>query len=358
MKHAKTALLWTFLLTVATIILRVVSVVRYTDETRDIFGYILAFILLAAVLLFLLLVRKFKQPIDRPVGKRAVIIAFLCLIGGAALALGHLVELVHIAFPFRLESYHEGNDALVWLAVLTCLMGLAGGAYLIFAGVTWLNKKACEPLPFKYASLLPVLWGWLRLAHYTVSYTSASGFDETVYDYGFLIFTLLFLMTFAYFCSGDKTVLLSSLMITALPCVWFGVSGILSAAILSVLPQSAIHQTVHAGNIAQWMDFPLPILAFFLTAYTCFAKRENSPETPPLSTVGETEKEPLLPSKEPILKTAVQESATFEEEEDDASLILPEINEVIDTFVPLSDEENIELEALLKEFSSKEAQAD
>jgi hypothetical protein len=219
-------------------------------------------------------------------------------------------------------------------------MGLAGGAYLIFAGVTWLNKKACEPLPFKYASLLPVLWGWLRMAHYTVSYESASGFAETVYDYGFLIFTLLFLMNFAYFCSGEKAVSLSSLLMTALPCVWFGVAGLFSTAILSSLPQEAIQHTVHAGNLAQWMDFPLPILAFWLTAHTCFAKNEEAAAS----------------SVSSLVEPSVQESVPTEEEEQDE--MLPEANVAIGSFAPLSSEETNELDVLLKEFSSEETQTD
>lgn len=88
------------------------------------------------------------------------------------------------------------------LLVLTLAFGLLGGAFLVRIGFHWAAQGRMRRGVFALWALAPSLWVWMRLARYEMSYASATDVTESFYDFVMLIFTLLFLFSFARYVSG------------------------------------------------------------------------------------------------------------------------------------------------------------
>lgn len=368
MKRVQTPLFIACLLIPVTVLLRVVSVVRYSDEIRDWFPPAAAGILVIFSLLMLFAGLGKKAPTPRPQGKRSTVISVLILLCGAALLICSLADTIGwvntgVTPP---PTNHNVQMADGLLLIVQLFFGVLGGIHLLFTGFGWLQDKACTVQPHVWPALAPVLWGWFRLARYAVSYVSATGLGETVYDYGYLIFSLLFLMLLAHFIAGTRPPRQSNWITAALPTAWFGIGGFLATAILSVLPASAVQHEIHAGNMVGWADLPLAVTALIMAADALLSKPlEEAPvaveatEEPVIEeAVVETDRpvaEESAVAEEVIAEPMAEESAAAEEDAEPTAEESAPLDEAeLISQVLRRSEENAPLDELLSEFASSD----
>ncbi len=81
----------------------------------------------------------------------------------------------------------------------TLIFGILAGMYFLWLAVK-LNENKMQSSPARsLAALSPVVWIWVRLVRYQVSYASAIQVERSFYDFVMLIFTMLFLFSFAQY---------------------------------------------------------------------------------------------------------------------------------------------------------------
>lgn len=136
------------------------------------------------------------SPVDHRQLASVSTVSILC---GAALLLCTLFDagiwITTGQTPAPNDSVISGIDGL--LLVLTLVFGVWGGAFLVRLGFGWLTKDISEHGRLRLMALTPVLWGWMRLARYVVSYASAVDVQKNLSEFLMLVFTILFFFSFA-----------------------------------------------------------------------------------------------------------------------------------------------------------------
>lgn len=130
--------------------------------------------------------------------------AVLGMLAGAALVLTCLFDawnwlLGHTPPAPAVETVGVAGGVVLGLSLL---FGLAGGAFLFRIGLLWLEEDGSRPGVYRLWALCPVLWIWMRLARYEMSYVSAIDVYRSFYDFVMLIFIMLFFLFFARFAAG------------------------------------------------------------------------------------------------------------------------------------------------------------
>lgn len=144
----------------------------------------------------------------------------LCEVRGRSSSLlGFFTELAGVAVLFENFSYgyqwfvHDQapppsafivNFADKITLIGTLVFGILGGAFLVSIGTAWFRSKYSVTGVYAVWALTPVLWMWMRLARYEISYASAVTLGKSFYDFVMLIFSMLFLFSFASYVSGVR----------------------------------------------------------------------------------------------------------------------------------------------------------
>lgn len=202
------------------------------------------------------------------------------------------------------------------LLVLTLIFGLVGGAFLVRIGFYWASRGQVKQGVFALWALAPSLWIWMRLARYEMSYASATDVTESFYDFVMLIFTLLFLFSFARYVSGVNSgrkprAVLGFALCTAL----FSLSGTLTRLAMYFMQDSMAY---NASELAGFTDFMIGlfalVFAYSLTFPGTVAEPEELPAQPlpseeeamPAAETGEGEEIPMF--ADPVQAPVPQES--------------------------------------------------
>lgn len=140
------------------------------------------------------------------------------------------------------------------LLVLTLAFGLLGGAFLVRIGFHWAAQGRMRRGVFALWALAPSLWVWMRLARYEMSYASATDVTESFYDFVMLIFTLLFLFSFARYVSGVNSgrsprAVLGFALCTAL----FSLSGTLTRLAMYLMQDSMAYTSSELAGFSDFM---------------------------------------------------------------------------------------------------------
>lgn len=151
-------------------------------------------------------------PVDRRQLASVSTVSILC---GAALLICTLFDVgIWIAdgrTPAPNEVIISGIDGL--LLILMFVFGALGGVFLVMLGFSWLTRNVSQHGQMRLMALAPMVWAWMRLARYVVSYSSAVDVKKNLGEFLMLIFTILFFFSFARYVAavgkaGRKTPML------------------------------------------------------------------------------------------------------------------------------------------------------
>lgn len=158
----------------------------------------------------------------------------------------------------------------------TLLLGIIAGLFFIWLGFKLGSSEINLSPAFALGALAPVLWIWVRLVRYEVSYASAIPVEQSFYDFVMLIFTMLFLFSFARYISkiGDRSPRL--LLVYALAAALLSLSGSVASIALFMLGET---EAYGSSNLAGMADMSAGVFAI-CTAFTMiFVHAESGPES-------------------------------------------------------------------------------
>lgn len=276
------------------------------------------------VVAILILVLSDRRPVGVAARPMVLPVSMVSVAAGAVLVVSTLFDLyiwVTTKQTPAPNAYVIGKFDAV-LLVLTLAFGLLGGAFLVRIGFHWAAQGRMRRGVFALWALAPSLWVWMRLARYEMSYASATDVTESFYDFVMLIFTLLFLFTFARYVSGVNSgrsprAVLAFALCTAL----FSLSGTLTRLAMYLMQDSMAYTS---SELAGFSDFMIGLFALIFAYSLAFPGGSVEEETLPAE--GETP----APANEgvPVPASDVPPAFSSEEKEEDAMDIDSLINEI------------------------------
>ena len=144
---------------------------------------------------------------------------------------------------------------------LMLLAGLLAGIAMVRCWFIWIGAGRTRSGIMRVWMLAPVLWAWLRLARYEMSYASAVDVTRNFYDFMMMIFELLFFFALARYVSGVGTKLPRALPALALCTGAFSLSGPVTQLAMR-LNEEGIRYT--AGSMATVTDFVIGAFALLM----------------------------------------------------------------------------------------------
>ena len=150
-----------------------------------------------AMLFAFILCRLCKSPATTIDHRQLASVSTVSILCGAALILCTAFEVYAWFKTSRAEHAPlvSGIDGL--LQIVMWVLGVFGGAFLVRLGFMWLTRYISYHGKHRLWALLPVLWAWVRLARYVMSYSSTVQVDKHLGEFAMLVFTLLFFFSFA-----------------------------------------------------------------------------------------------------------------------------------------------------------------
>lgn len=317
----KAAVIVTIAATILATVMRVLLTPGMQDADTGAFhlSYVVIGILLAGILAAFVLVFTGDGPIPHihelskqscaPLAVAALIFGS-CLIGASLLYTWMWMVFGDTPAPnSQVISQLDGISL-----ALTLLFGVLAGLFMVWLGITLLSgKQPVRTSSLALAALAPVVWTWVRLVRYEVSYASAIQVYQSFYDFVMLIFTMLFLFAFARYLTGTGEKSPRMLFACGLCTVLLSVSGPIAGILLYMNGETAAY---NSSRLADATDFGAGIFALVLTATLAFVKtvpaKEDADELPldseqPAAPLEETEQEDAPADAVPPVQPDTQE---------------------------------------------------
>lgn len=296
----KIAVNLTAVMTLVTLILRVALTPLMQDPVTGSFhlSYVTIAVMLAAMIAAAILTAR-SAPARIPVrGKALMPTALLLMLAGSVMLITNAVD----AFVWITTGLTPPPNTMVISGidritlVLTIVFGLLGGAMLVRAGMLWLSENRSRTGSFRLWALAPVLWVWMRLARYEVSYASAVDVGQSFYDFVMLIFLLLFLFAFARYISGIGQNRSRLLFFFSLMTALFALSGPLTRVFLYMTGQGDAYNASELAGVTDGLLGAFALLFAYAQAYGT-PEEEPSPDHTEDAEVPQDAPAPSAPGK-------------------------------------------------------------
>lgn len=162
--------------------------------------------------------------------------------------------------------------------VLQALFGVLGGAALVRLGLTIAAEGGTRRGMAQWSMLAPVLWTWVRLAAYEMSYASMVRLEDSFFGFVMFILEMLFLFKLARYTAGIGRVSAGMLLFYSLSTALFALSGPATRLGLYLLGDSEAYAAYH---LAGPVDFAIGVLALAVAISLLFSVSTNQVELPP-----------------------------------------------------------------------------
>ena len=209
----------------------------------------------------------FRQEI---VGKSSLALAVTLLTAGTAMVLFAAAELLArfgvITF-YTVTAVDPEAATLVkvlpWLQTAFCLLG---GVAFVRLGLMLASEGATRRGMARWSLLTPVLWMWLVLANYEMSYASMVRLSDGFFTLGMYIMEMLFLFYFARYVSGVGRVGFGTMLFFSAGTALFAVSGPLVRLGMYLLQDGEAYV---AAGAAGPLDLLVGLLAVVVSITLC-----------------------------------------------------------------------------------------
>lgn len=300
----KSALLLTLAMTVVVTVLRAVLIPPTQSVKTGLFSlsYVVigAMVLTMAAALFLLFGdEKAKETLPAVRGKWLLPLAITVMAVGVCVLLSTVFDVYNWgAFGVTPPPTKIVTGAIDRVTLfLTMVFGVLTGIYLLRLGFSFIEREGEQRGLLPYFALTPTLWMWMRLARYEVSYASAVEIYESFYDFAMLLFSMLFLFTWARHAAAVGTYRPRRLLFYALCTAMLSLSGSVARVIFFLLGEGDAYS---AGQLAGVPDFAVGCLAAVMSLYWALTPTEETTaaEEPSAENAEETEETPSKPTQE------------------------------------------------------------
>lgn len=299
----KAACFLTLAMTAVVTVLRVVLIPPTQNVKTGLFSlsYVVigAMVLTMAAALFLLLGdEKAKKTLPAVRGKWLLPVAIVVMAVGVCVLLTTVFEVYNWgAFGVTPPPTKIVTGAIDRVTLfLTMVFGILTGIYLLRLGFSFIEGAGEQRGLLPYFALTPTLWMWMRLARYEVSYASAVEIYESFYDFAMLLFSMLFLFTWARHAANVGTYRPRRLLFYALTTALLSLSGSVARVAFFLLGEGDAYS---AGQLASVPDFAVGCLAAVMSLYWVLAPTEEptAAETEKTETAENAENAEETPSK-------------------------------------------------------------
>lgn len=290
------------------------------------------------LLVVLILCRLCKSPATTIDHRQLASVSTVSILCGSAMLLCSVFEvgvfLKTGETPAPNTTVISGADGL--LMALTWVCGILGGAFLAWLGFSWLTRYISYHGQHRLWALTPMLWGWMRLARYVVSYSSTVNVEKNISEFLMLIFTLLFFFAFARYVAavGDESK-------TSPILLFYACGAFLFSATAAVIRLAGYWNRSLASSLPQMAgaaDMAVGLLALAVAVAVAYTRRTE--------TVFErvrSEHAEWLPAEEGVAPTAEEPTAAEPAPE-------PTSAPVMETETPAAVETKPDIDEILKEF--------
>ncbi len=280
----KAAAVIAVLMAVGVTVLRVVLV---TQAETAWFQYGMIGLLVVTMLVMAVLVNKKREPLPAVGGVFLIPGAVLSMLCGSVM----LVTTIYDGWMWLSKGKTPPpNDRILgnvdaFMLACAIVFGILGGVFLIQLGLQWVSDNGSVAGRFRLMALAPVLWVWMRLARYEMSYASAVSIGQSFYDFMMLIVMLLFFFAFARYVSGVGARSPKQLLTFALCTGLLSISGPLTRFGLYLTNEL---DGVLASQLAGPTDLCIGIFALYLAFALAFAyPQEEQPAADETETAAE-----------------------------------------------------------------------
>jgi hypothetical protein len=156
---------------------------------------------------------------------------------------------------------------------ITLIFGILAGMFFVYLGSRSIGQGLVIGPKLSIFALAPVVWIWVRIVRYEISYASAIPVEQSFYDFVMIIFTMLFLFSFSKYISkiGEERRSNQSLLFFALCTTLMSLSGPLTSVSLYMLGET---EAYNASRLAGFHDLCIGVFALCTSVVLVFSHRK------------------------------------------------------------------------------------
>ncbi len=192
------------LATVVVSLLRIVILPNVVAGTvSSTVNLVLLFAVMAALLCLLLACGR-KKPAAAVEGKRLTVVSAGAMFTGVAMAVSAIFAFSDWTFAgvMLYPANIRPTELDVTLLYLQIAFGLLGGVFFLILALRWQLKGQAVRGIMRLAALIPLIWSWIRVARYEMSYISSVHVSHHAYDLLLIVSEMLFFLWFARYVSA------------------------------------------------------------------------------------------------------------------------------------------------------------
>ena len=255
--------------TVATVALRSWLLPTLRDGDTGLFASGTAVIaLLVAVLVALAVLGYLGRGNRREVVSPASMwVSVSLLLGGGLVLVSSLWDVWQWVSLETLPAPVASADSTLGLvaAALQVALGTLGGGVLVCLGLELLSEGSTRRGMAGWSMLMPVLYLWVRLARYEMSYVSAVRLSQSFYDVLMFVLELLFLFALARYITGAGKVGAGRMQFLSCATAVFALSAPLVRLVMYLIGDTAAYAAdVSVGLVDVGVGILALVLAFAL----------------------------------------------------------------------------------------------
>lgn len=253
-------------------------------------------------------------------GKPALVLAVTLLAVGAAMVFTGGADLIDLFRSLKSVVPVDGSrlaTMLQWGQQIFCLLG---GAALVRLGLVLASEGATRRGIAQWSMLAPVLWVWLILANYEMSYASMVRFSDGFFTLMTYILEMLFLLYFARYVAGVGKVGSSTLLLFSCGAALFAISTPMVQLLMYLLRDSEEYAAAGSTGV---LDMAIGLLALVVSITLWRSLSAHVEEVPEEADSTEEEEQVEWPSEgaSDVELIEVVEDPTEEEQAEFSALI-------------------------------------
>lgn len=202
-------------------------------------------------------------PRQEVAGKPALLLSVMLLAVGAACAFTGVADIVALVRESKNGLGTQTVTPLQWLEKIFCLLG---GVALVRLGLSLASESATRRGIAQWSLLAPVLWLWLVLANYEMSYASMVRLSDGFFTLMSYIFEMLFLFYFARYMAGVGKVGSHTLLFFSCGATLFAISAPGVKMIMYLMQDSEAYNAAGATGV---LDLAVGLLALTVSIALC-----------------------------------------------------------------------------------------
>lgn len=199
-------------------------------------------------------------------GKSSLVLSVVLLAVGAAMVFTGGADLIRSFRGLKAAFSPDVSRLTVMLQWGEQIFCLLGGAALVHLGLKLASEGSTRRGMVQWSLLAPVLWVWLMLANYEMSYNSMVRFSDGFFTLMTYIMEMLFLLYFARYIAGVGKVGSGTLLLFANGAALFAISTPAVQLIMYLLRDSEEYAAAGQTGV---LDMAIGLLALTVSITLC-----------------------------------------------------------------------------------------